>query len=172
MSTYVSNVWSSSEQRASGRNQGGYTFMGPVPNVNFERVFTGVTWFYKLNGWNLFLWVSFPHRHSTTDCVETINPLNHIINLNWNKVSQRCTFSCTFYEEKYSFELNNQPKSRFGFVQGSALIIRWKIKRHKTLYTSRSQKCWRTRSVPHARESSWSRILLSFQQSALGSSVI
>ena len=173
MSTSVSNVWSFSERRASGRNQGGYTFMGPAPNVSFETVFTVVIWFYKLEGWNFFfLWVGLSHRCSSTDCFETINPFNRIIILNWTNESQRCTFSCAFHEEKTSFELDNQPKSHFGFMQGSALIIRWKIKRHKTLNISLSQKCWCTRSMPHARESTWSRFLRSFQQSALGSSVI
>ena len=51
--------------------------------------------------------------------------------------------------KKHSFELDNQPKSHFGFVQFSALIIWWST----VYYISRSQKCWCTRSVPHPRES-------------------
>ena len=105
MSTSVSNVCRSSEWRASSRNHGRYTFIGPGPNVSFERVCTVVTGdlilllinsMYK----TFFLWVSLLHRRSTTNCVEAINPLNHIINLNWKKESHRCTFSCTSYEER------------------------------------------------------------------------
>ena len=50
--------------------------------------------------------------------------------------------------KRHSFELDNQPKSHFGFVQGSVLIIRWK----NTLYKPFTKVLMHTQRATRARE--------------------
>ena len=101
-----------------------------------------------------FLRVGPSHRCSTTDCVKTINSFNHIITLNWTNESQRCTFSCAFYEEK-NIPLNSITNQRAALdlcrvsPECIFLVIWFQIKKGITLYISRFQRCWCTHARVH-----------------------
>ena len=113
-----------------------------------------MTWFYKLNAWNFFFvsWSLSPMQHHRL-CwnYKFLQPHYHF------KLNQRITEMHIFMRILWgkNIPLNSITNQRAALDLCRAspecifLVIWYKIKRHNTVYISRSQKCWCTHARVH-----------------------
>ena len=108
------------------------------------------------------VWIGLSHQCSTTDCVETINSFNHIIIFKWTSESQRCTNHAHFMKKNIPLNSITNQRAALDLCRASPecifLVIWFKIKRHNTVYISRSQRCWCTHARVHLVSISFSSL--------------